>query len=109
MDPRDHLRALRDGLTCTVCNEPVPIDRVRLLARRDDLAFIQVACGECGSTTLEFLADPAPSSVPAPVRPVISTDDVLSMHEFLDGWNGDVTTLLGVPQGGMARDRGQGG
>ncbi|MBI2762546.1 MAG: hypothetical protein HYX54_02145 [Chloroflexi bacterium] len=104
MDPRDHLRALPDGLACTVCNEPVPVDRIRLLARRDDLVFIQVECERCGSTALEFLAEAAPEGVSAPDRPAISTDDVLAMHEFLDTWTGGVGALLAAPSGKSRAD-----
>lgn len=105
MDPRDPLSALPDGLFCTVCNEPVPADRIRLLARREDLAFIQVVCAHCGSTALEFLADPvAVEADPmagevVPAREVISPDDVFAMHEFLADWQGDIQTLVAQPGG----------
>src|SRR3970040_2031928 len=61
MDPRDQLRALLDGTTCTVCHEPVPAERIRLLARREDLTFVQIQCDRCGSTALGFLGN---SSIP---------------------------------------------
>ena len=108
MDPRDPLRALPDGLFCTVCNEPVPADRIRLLARREDLTFIQVECAHCGSTALEFLADPmAVEADPmegesAPAPDVISPDDVFAMHEFLADWQGDMESLVARPGGPAA-------
>src|SRR6185436_2346908 len=55
MDPLDHLLALPDGLRCTVCDERVPATRIRLLAWRDDLAFLQIDCQGCASTTLGFV------------------------------------------------------
>lgn len=100
MDPRDPLRALPDGLFCTVCNETVPADRIRLLARREDLTFIQVECAHCGSTALEFLADPLVVEADPMERPVvtapaaISPDDVFAMHQFLADWQGDMQTLV---------------
>ncbi|MES2210642.1 MAG: hypothetical protein V4515_10730 [Chloroflexota bacterium] len=94
MDPRDHLRALPDGLACTVCDESVPGDRIRLLARRENLTFIQVACVRCGSTTLEFLADTPPAAVAIPDPPAITADDVLDVHEYLASWQGDLGTLF---------------
>lgn len=108
MDPRDPLRALPDGLFCTVCNEPVPAERIRLLARREDLTFIQVECALCGSTALEFLADPTAveadslpgEGVPAPAA--ISPDDIFAMHEFLADWQGDIQALVGRPGGPAA-------
>ncbi|HEX5591623.1 MAG TPA: hypothetical protein VFX65_15120 [Candidatus Limnocylindrales bacterium] len=103
MGPLDHLRALLDGNDCTVCDAPVPFDRVRILARRDDLVFLQVDCPACGSTSLGFVAgEPARR----PVRPeaerlaggaTVSSDDVLDMHDFLAGWSGDLASLLRGP------------
>lgn len=104
MDPRDQLRALLDGTTCTVCHEPVPVERIRLLARREDLTFVQIQCDRCGSTALGFLgnspipdeaAEHAPeASAPDAAADPISSDEVLEMHEFLAGWDGDARSLL---------------
>jgi hypothetical protein len=52
MDPRDHLRALLDGMACTVCDAPVPAERIHLVANREDLTFLQIACQAFGSTAL---------------------------------------------------------
>ena len=99
MDHRDHLRALPDGLACTVCNEPVPADRIRLLARREDLTFIQVDCARCGSATLEFVAEARPVGAVSDLLPAITTEDVFAIHEFLDDWQGDLRTLFSTRQG----------
>ena len=69
MDPRDLLRAFPDGMPCTVCDEPVPAERIRLLARREDMTFVQIECSACRSTTLGFLANAC-----ARTRTVVSTD-----------------------------------
>ena len=108
MDPQDHLRALIDGLGCTVCEERVPPDRVRLLARRDDLLFLQVDCRTCGSTSLGFIADEAqPGGADDYDGPAaISTDDVLDMHALLEGWTGDLRSLVrGAGTPGVDRSR----
>jgi hypothetical protein len=95
MDPLDHLLALPDGLRCTVCNERVPATRVRLLARRDDLAFLQIDCGSCSSATLGFvLGGRADEPSPPDAAPAISADDVLDMHQLLSTWRGDLSGLL---------------
>jgi hypothetical protein len=96
MDPLDHLRALPDGPRCTVCDERVPTERVKLLAWRDDLAFLQLDCRACLSTTLGFMAGGRAEGEPMPtaVAPV-SADDVLDMHLLLATWRGDLTGLLG--------------
>jgi hypothetical protein len=99
MDPLDHLVAPPDGLRCTVCDERVPVSRIRLLARRDDLAFLEIDCGACLSATLGFILDGrADEPGPVPGREPISGDDVLDMHELLASWRGDLAGLLGVEQ-----------
>jgi hypothetical protein len=101
MDPLDHLVAPPDGLRCSVCDERVPATRVRLLARRDDLAFLQIDCPSCSSATLGFVLDgrmdeASPVDAPAPIvgHPPIDADDVLDMHELLASWRGDLASLL---------------
>lgn len=95
MDPRDLLRAFPDGMPCTVCDEPVPADRIRLLARREEMTFVQIECSACRSTTLGFLAD---SKDPGGLRPggsgAVTSDDVIEMHELLEGWAGDLRALV---------------
>ena len=95
MDPLDHLLALPDGHRCSVCEERVPAARVTLLAWRDDLAFLQIDCGSCLSTTLGFMLGgrvDEPSGRPA--AGPITTDDVIDMHQLLASWRGDLTGLL---------------
>ena len=99
MGSQDHLRALLDGISCTVCEERVPPEHVRLLARRDDLLFLESACGACGSTALGFVAtDAIPSEADRLARgEPMSADDVLDMHELLDSWTGDLASLVDWP------------
>jgi hypothetical protein len=95
MDPLDHLIALPDGLRCSVCDERVPVTRIRLLARRDDLDFLEIECGACLSTTLGFvLGGESDESAGRLEAPAVSSDDVLDMHELLASWRGDLTSLL---------------
>ena len=103
MDPLDHLLALPDGHRCSVCEEPVPAARVKVLAWRDDLAFLQIDCGSCFSSTLGFMLggrvdEPRGRDVAAP----ISADDVLDMHQLLAAWRGDLTGLLSRNDPGRA-------
>jgi hypothetical protein len=95
MDPQDHLRALPDGVTCTVCEDRVPVECIRLLAWREDLAFLQIDCPACRSTTLGFvMPDGDSSDVIPPPGQAVSSDDVLDMHQFLAAWKGDLASLL---------------
>jgi hypothetical protein len=97
MDPQDRLRSLLNGIACSACEAAVTGERIRLLARREDLAFVEIACADCGNTTLGFVVDesgsPNMAGRAAGASPV-STDDVLDMHLALEAWQGDLRSLL---------------
>jgi hypothetical protein len=57
MDPCGRPRSIPDGATCTACGAPVPTGRIRILATRDDLAFIELVCDGCGSAALGLLLE----------------------------------------------------
>src|SRR5262245_27630634 len=98
MDPQDRLQSLLDGIACSVCEASVSGDRIRLLARREDLAFVEIACDGCHSTTLGFVVDgdAGPEFEAAPA-PAVTADDVLDMHVTLESWQGDLRSLIGSP------------
>jgi hypothetical protein len=52
MDPRDDLDSLAGGVDCAACGEFVPTDRIRILAQRDDIVFVEVTCPACRSDSL---------------------------------------------------------
>jgi len=93
MDPLDHLRALPDGLSCTVCEEPVPVAHVRIVASREDVCFVRIDCSACRSTTLGFMQPETGLADGRRAHPPITADDVLDMHEFLARWHGDLESL----------------
>lgn len=93
MDPLDPERPDEDGTTCAVCDGPVPAGSVHLLARRDDLAFVQVDCAACRSTTLAFVLPPG-EGAGVGAAPPVTADDVLQMHELLSDWQGGLRELL---------------
>jgi hypothetical protein len=118
MDPRDHPRPLPDGATCTACGASVPTGRIRTLARRDDLAFVELDCAECGSSALGMVTASA-SPHGAPVLDVdsdvtargmpgrggtfrsISLADVEAIRDDLAAWQGDLVGWLdSVEHGG---------
>src|SRR5438876_3810337 len=55
VDPRDDLDSLADGVDCAACGQFVPTDRIRVLARRDDIAFVEIHCPACRSESLGIL------------------------------------------------------
>ncbi len=118
MDPRDRLRPLLDGVGCTVCGGLVPGDRIRILAYRDDLAFVELDCPGCATATLGMLLssdgvdgdavlDVAPYGELSPgdearrlAAGPITTADVRAARDFLAGWRGDLVGLVGSGRDG---------
>ena len=52
MDPREDLDSLAGGVDCAACGSFLPTDRVRVLARRDDISFVEIDCPACRSESL---------------------------------------------------------
>ncbi len=52
MDSRDRLPPFVNGVECAVCGRTVPRDGIRVLASRDDLTFVELACDSCRSESL---------------------------------------------------------
>jgi transcription elongation factor Elf1 len=118
MDGPDWLRTQLTSFTCPACGRRYRGSKIRLLAERDGLFFVDLDCARCGSHTvaivtveiddsqalitdvsdLNLSADALPEhlgeELPAAAA-LVTADDVLEMHEFLATFSGDVTTLLG--------------
>ena len=102
---------------CTACGAPVPTERIRILARRDDVAFVELDCATCGSTALGLLlapdapegdpvldvaGDPAVDARrrhPGTVR-AITAADVDSIRADLAAWDGDLVGWLATLEDG---------
>ncbi|HEY3333676.1 MAG TPA: hypothetical protein VGK16_00455 [Candidatus Limnocylindrales bacterium] len=122
MDPRG-LRARLTGAGCTSCGAAIPVERIAVLADRGDFAFVELDCAACGSRTMGLVfatpADACPildtaghpeldpqAAARVASRPPVGEDDLFAMHRLLEGWTGDLRTLLGEdhrPDGGAAR------
>lgn len=105
MDPRDRLPPFANGVACGACGRLVPLERIRVLASRDDLTFVELECPGCRSESLgivvqstegpagiygEFLpADDARFREALPIGP----DDILAVRELLAG--GDLNAFVG--------------
>jgi len=117
MDSPDWLRTQLTSFTCPACGRRYRGSRIRLLAERDGLFFVDLDCSRCGSHTVAIvtvelddselsIADASDLGLPdeaftvhmgEPLPPgaaPVTADDVLEMHEFLNGFKGDVTDLL---------------
>lgn len=61
MDP-DSPQPFANGVDCAVCGRTVPVDGIRVLAQRDDLVFVELACRSCRSETLGIIVEGSESS-----------------------------------------------
>ncbi|HTS14742.1 MAG TPA: hypothetical protein VMH24_03685 [Candidatus Sulfotelmatobacter sp.] len=111
MDAAAWIRSRLAGFTCAACGRHYRRDRIRVLAQREALFFVALDCGACASESVAIvsldqaadggrarldvgdLADP-PVDVSDPDSTVLATD-VLAMHEFLGGFDGDFRGLFG--------------
>ena len=109
MDPRDRLRPIPAGAACTACGASVPSSDIRILARREDVAFVELACGACGSEALALLiAGIGPDAEPVldvadrsdtyegrriPLEP-ISAAEARAVVAHLEAWRGDLVGWL---------------
>ena len=112
MGPSHRHRPRPHGAACTACGAHVPTGRIRILARRDDLAFVELDCADCGSAALGLLV-PATSADDGPVLDVaaeppagggtrprngtvrpITEADVAAVRADLAAWDGDLVGWL---------------
>jgi hypothetical protein len=105
MDRRDRLGPRLADALCAACRAPVAANSLRLLARRDDLAFVEVACGACGSWGLAIVLGPTGRTPEGPIdpeAPPVSAADVRAVADFLADYRGGVDGLFGERGGSAA-------
>jgi hypothetical protein len=122
MDSPDWLRTQLTSFTCPACGRRYRGSRIKLLAERDGLFFVDLDCSRCGSHTVaivtveqdeaefsivdasdieldvDLLPEHLGEALPDNDEPV-TADDVLDMHELLAGFEGDIHTLLASSTG----------
>ena len=97
MDHGDRLGSGTDAAVCAACRAVVSAADVRVVARRDDLAVIEVPCRACGTAGLAFVGAPGAFGMDGPMdteAPAISTADVRAVADFLAGYQGDAIGLF---------------
>ena len=103
---------------CSVCHRGFEPDDVHVLSRKSDMWMLMVSCGECqarnfvaavigdgdaeeaqlalrrlGEEHVRTRADIEPEDDGEPGEPV-SVDDVIEIHQFLQGFDGDFQALF---------------
>ena len=103
---------------CSVCHRGFEPDDVHVLSRKSDMWMLMVSCGECQARNFvaavigdgdaeeaqlalrrlgeEHIRTSRDIETEAPEEPQdpVSVDDVLEIHEFLQGFDGDFQALF---------------
>ena len=101
------LRSQARKFRCPVCGESMADCGIKVLAQQGNRALVRVTCSSCNDENLLQIVIQTEADVPAePVgpplfdepRPVaaaapIEGDELLDLHSFLSGWNGDLREL----------------
>lgn len=114
MNGPEWLHSQLTTFTCPACRRSYGAASIRLLAERDGLFFVDLDCATCKSHSVAIVTvgmDDAESAIaeiptaydvaeqieprpPAAGEQPVSADDVLEMHQFLDGFRGDVDQMF---------------
>ena len=111
MDGADWLRTQLTSFGCAACGQPYESGRIRLLAERDGLFFVDLACSHCGTqavaiVTIQLDEDEVPQADagelaslgergPRAASPSARTT-CSQIHALLDGFEGDVDHAAGA-------------
>lgn len=105
MDER-FVKRLMANMKCGVCGQRYESPNVHILGHRDDLWFVGVHCPSCRSQGLvaavikegkvpEFVSELSEAEQAKFLKSSeVAPDDVLEMHDFLKGFDGDFTRLF---------------
>jgi DNA-directed RNA polymerase subunit RPC12/RpoP len=112
MDAEGWLASELASFACAACGQPYGEDQVRLIARREELFFVDLSCPHCGSQAVAIVtiqldgetlgadAQAAIGETPvgevgaSPPHPAVSVDDVIDAHVLLRDFEGDVHQLI---------------
>lgn len=107
MDGADWIRGRLGGLACAACGRPYRRQRIRVLAQREALFFVDLACADCGSQAVAIVSieDDAARGARLELGEMaegspVSAADVLEMHHFLERFDGDFRHLFGSSRRG---------
>ncbi len=117
MEGTEWLRTQLADFACGACGRSYRTSRISVLAQREDLFFVDLACRSCGAEAVAIVtvhvdedesahldagdlpraeADLVDEAAP------VDSDDILEMHEFLRDFDGDFRALFGASDAGDA-------
>lgn len=109
MDGSEWLKTQLTSFGCAACGQPYESGKIRLLAEREGLFFVDLGCSHCGTQAVAIVTiatdeddelridagEHASVALTAmPVADPVSADDVLAVHKLLDGFAGSINDLL---------------
>ena len=111
MDAESWLTSELASFGCAACGQAYGQGHIHLIAQREELFFVDLSCDHCGSqavaiVTIQVDGETATLDGGELVRveetdpdaaahgPPVSADDVLDVHDLLDGFEGDVHQLI---------------
>ncbi len=116
MDGADWLRTQLTAFGCASCGRAYSPGRIRILAQREELFFVDLGCETCGTQAVAVVtvqldetdalradtgelepARPGRGDTPVADHPV-DADDLLDMSRFLARFDGDFQALFRDPE-----------
>lgn len=100
------VKKLMSTMKCGVCGQRYEISNVNVLGHRDEMWFLSIACPSCHSQALvaAVIKEGKPTEVVTDLteaelakfarRDPVKGDDVLDIHNFLKGFDGDFFKLF---------------
>jgi len=101
------IKRLVANIECANCGTRYELGNISIAHHRDDLWIAFVVCVQCGTEGLIFAMvseDGTPEVISRDASPeelrefeklsTLGIDDVLDMHRFLEGYDGDLVSLL---------------
>ena len=100
------IKRLMASIKCSVCGQHYEVDNINVLGHSQDLWFLRALCSACHaqclvaavikeSEALEVVTDLTEAELDRFRNAgMLTTDDVLDMHNFLKNFNGDFARLL---------------
>ena len=100
------IKRFMTSIECSVCGQRYEVDNVKVLGHQEDLWFLSVSCSACQTQCL-VAAVIKESKAPKVITDLteveldkfkkmdkLTTDEVLDMHGFLKGFDGDFSQLF---------------
>ena len=100
------IKRLMASIKCSVCGQPYEVDNINVLGHHEDLWFLSVSCPACQARCL-VAAVVREGRVPEITTDLtkaeldrfrnmsrVTTDNVLEMHSFLKGFDGNFSRLF---------------